>query len=241
VNGVYEAGPGYALSGLNNQAQMSPDEVEGQARAMKSLASGTATLDSFLEKAAQGFVLNNFFTLARGRTHWVSHTDIKNGGHPHLPFSTIQLFNREGTGDMLQVEVLDAPRISMPAFKRRPAGKDMPLAMTYATRSGDRVNLFVLSRRLDKHPDPASDGFTPTTIELPFASAAEVTLHRLAGDPRAHNLDAATVRIERVELPATILTARAGSSTLRIDAASGADARGLPPAATLLYVFEGTK
>ncbi|HAT11699.1 MAG TPA: hypothetical protein DCS97_14150, partial [Planctomycetes bacterium] len=241
VNGVYEAGPGYALSGLNNQAQMSPEEVEGQAKAMKSLASGTATLDSFLEKASQGFVLNNFFTLARGRTHWVSHTDVKLGGHPHLPFATIQLFNREGTGDLLGVEVLDAPRISMPAFKRRPAGKDMPLAMTYATRSGDRVNLFVLSRRLDKHPDPASDGFTPTTIELPFASAGKVTLHRLTGDPRTHNLDAETVRIERIELPASILAARAGGSALRLDAASGADARGLPPAATLLYVFEGTK
>ena len=241
VNGVYEAGPGYALSGLNNQAQMSPDEVEGQARAMKSLASGTATLDSFLEKAAQGFVLNNFFTLARGRTHWVSHSELKNGGHPHLPFATIQLFNREGTGDLLQVEVLDAPRMSMPAFKRRPAGKDMPLAMAYATRTGDRVNLFVLSRRLDKHPDPASDGFTPTTIELPFSSAGKVTLHRLAGDPRAHNLDAESVRIATTRLPATILAPREGGSTLRIDAASGVDARGLPPAATLLYVFEGTK
>jgi hypothetical protein len=241
VNGVYEAGPGYALSGLNNQAQMSPEEVEAQARAMKSLASGTATLDCFLEKASQGFVLDNFFTLSRGRTHWVSHTDLKNGGHPHLPFATIQLFNREGVGDMLGVEVLSAPRISMPAFKRRPAGTDMPLAMAYATRRGDRVNLFVLSRRLDRHPDAAADGFTPTSIELPFASAAQVTLHRLVGDPRAHNLDAETVRIERVGLPATVLAPAGGGSVLRIDAASGADARGLPPAATLLYVFEGVR
>ncbi len=220
---------------------MTPEEVEGQARAMKSLASGTATLDSFLEKASQGFVLNNYFTLARGRTHWVSHTDVKLGGHPHLPFATIQLFNREGTGDMLSVEVLDAPRMSMPAFKKRPASKDMPLAMTYATKQGNRVNLFVLSRRLDKHPDAASDGFTPTSIELPFATAKKVTLHRLVGDPRAHDLDAETVRIERIEVPTTILAPREGGSTLRLDAASGADARGLPPAATLLYVFESVK
>ena len=39
VNGVYKAGPGYALSSLNNQPRMTPEVEEAQARAMKSLAS----------------------------------------------------------------------------------------------------------------------------------------------------------------------------------------------------------
>jgi hypothetical protein len=242
VNGVYEAGPGYALSGLNNQARMSPEEVENQARTMKSLASGTATLDSFLEKAAHGFVLNNFFTLSRGRTHWVSHTDLKNGGHPHLPFATIQLFNHEGTGDMLKTEFLSGPSINSPAYQRRPAGTKLPLVATYATRKGDRLNVFVLSRRMDKFPDPASDGFTPVTVELPITSAQKVTLHRLTGDPRAHNLDSEAVKIEKIDLSGPI-AASAGSETLafQVNETTGADKRGLPPGSTFFYVFEGVK
>jgi hypothetical protein len=242
VNGVYEAGPGYALSGLNNQPTMTPEEVEAQARAMKSLASGTATLDSFLEKAAHGFVLNNFFTLSRGRTHWVSHTDLKHGGHPHLPFATIQLFNHEGTGDMLKTEFLSGPTINAPAFERRPPGFQLPLVTAYATRKGDRLNVFVLSRRLDKFPDPASDGFTPVTVELPITSAEKVTLYRLTGDPRAHNLDSEAVKIEKVDLPGPVAAA-AGSETLafQVNETTGADKRGLPPGSTFLYVFEGVK
>ena len=242
VNGVYEAGPGYALSGLNNQAQMTREEVETQARAMKSLASGTATLDSFLEKAAHGFVLNNFFTIDRGRTHWFSHTDSKHGGHPHLPFATIQLFNHEAAGDMLKVENISGPAINAPAFKRRPAGNSLPLVTTYATRKGDRVNVFVLSRRLDKFPDAASDGFTPVSLELPFTSAQKVTLHRLAGDPRAHNLDSEEVKIEKVDVAGAIKAAPGGETLVfPVDDTTGADKRGLPPGSTFLYVFEGVR
>jgi hypothetical protein len=242
VNGVYEAGPGYALSGLNNQPRMTDDEVEAQARAMKSLASGTATLDSFLEKAVHGFVLNNFFTLSRGRTHWFSHTNLKNGGHAHLPFATIQLFNHEGTGDLLRVETLATPTIDAPAFGRRPAGNRLPLVVAYATRNGDRMNVFVLSRRLDNFPVSGHNGFTPVTLELPFQSAERVTLHRLAGDPRAHNLDSEVVRIERIDFPSRV-TRSPGSATLEfpINRATGGDDRGLPPAATFLYVFEGIR
>jgi hypothetical protein len=242
VNGVYEAGPGYALSGLNNQARMSPEEVETQARAMKSLASGTATLDSFLEKAVHGFVLNNFFTMSRGRTHWVSHTDLKNGGHPHLPFTTIQLFNHEGTGDLVKVETISVPTRDAPAYRRRPAGKDMPLVAVYATRQGDRYNVFVLSRRLDRHPDPAHDGFTPVEIELPFAKARSMSIHRLTGDPRAHNLDAEVIKIERFDSNRA-LSAPDASKTLilPVNKSTGADVRGLPPGSTFLYVFEGVE
>ena len=57
--GTYEAGPGYALSGLNKQARMSPDEVLAQERTMKSLGGGTATLDTFLSYAREGFTLQN--------------------------------------------------------------------------------------------------------------------------------------------------------------------------------------
>lgn len=234
--GVYEAGPGYALSGLNNQPKMTDEETEAQARSMKSLASGTATLDSFLEKAAHGFRINNFFTFSRGRTHWNSHAQVKDGGQAHVPWMTVALFNREGAGDMLKVETIEVPTMDMPGHKRRPAAAALPLVACYATRSGDRLNVFLLSRRLDKYPDPAQDGFTPTSLELPITGASKVTLHKIAGDPRAHNLDGEAVKAETVELPAD-----SAGPVFAVNSKTGATDAGLPPAATFLYVFEGAK
>jgi hypothetical protein len=232
--GTYEAGPGYALSGLNKQPRMSPAEVLSQERTMKSLAGGTATLDTFLTYARQGFVAQNFFTFHHGRTHWVSHTAWHNGSRAHPCWMSLALFNREGTGDLLDVQTLGAPATDVPAYKRRKAARDVPLVAAYATRRGDRVNLFLLSRRLDRFPDEADDGFTPVTVDLPFAKAARVTCHRIAGDPRLTNLDAERVRIETVAVPAEL-----ASGTFTLSARTAADDRGLPPGSTYLYVFEG--
>ncbi len=126
-NGVYQAGPGSALSGLNNQAQMSSKEVGRQDRAMKPLASNTATWDFFLKKAAQGFKLINLITISRGRSYWTSHTPLLIGGHLHLPFRTIQLFNQEGLGDLLKPETLAGPTIDSHGYKRREPGSQLPL------------------------------------------------------------------------------------------------------------------
>ena len=101
---------------------------------------------------------------------------------------------------------------------------------------GDRLNLFVLSRKIDGYPVAGDDGFTPVTVELPLRAAERVTLHRMVGGPRAHNLDTEAVRIERVELPAAV-----AKGEFAIDAAARADARGLPPGTMLLYVFEGIR
>jgi hypothetical protein len=73
------------------------------------------------------------------------------------------------------------------------------------------------------------------TLHLPFPSAKKITLYKLAGDPRATNLDAGNVKIETQEIPAG-----AFAQTFVLNAARGADDRGLPPAATFLYEFEGT-
>jgi hypothetical protein len=149
---------------------------------------------------------------------------------------TLALFNNEGRGDLLAVDATSMPTVDLPAYKRRREAKDVPLAACYATRKGDRLNLFVLSRKMDHYPLADNDGFTPVTVELPLQTAQRVTLFRMAGDPRAHNLDTEAVRIERVELPAAV-----AKPEFAVDAAVGVDARGLPPGATLLYVFEGTR
>ncbi len=69
--GTYEAGPGYALNGLNN-VRVTPEQAREQEQVMKSLAAGTATLDSFLARAYLGFGVQNFFTFTEGE-YWSSH------------------------------------------------------------------------------------------------------------------------------------------------------------------------
>lgn len=230
--GTYEAGPGYALSGLNGQRQMSREEVEMQDRTMKSLAAGTATLDTFLDKAAHGFVIQNFFTFRRSRNHWTSHAAWHNGGQAYPSWMALMLFNREGLGDMVRVDAEAVPVVALPAHGRRQAVDAAPLVAAYATRREGRLNVFVVSRVLDGVAG-LGDGHVPVVVRLPERAVGRVTLYRMVGDPRAHNLDAEDVRIERVELPASVY-----ASEFPLDARRGATERGLPPAATYLYVFE---
>ena len=214
---------------------MSPEQVLAQERTMKSLGGGTATLDNFLDKAAHGFTLQNFFTFFHGRTHWVSHTAWHKGARPHPCWLALELFNHQGVGDFLKVETLQAPTVDVPAFKRRKAMSDVPLAACYASRQGNRLNLFLLSRKLDNYPAKGQPGFTPVTVELPFDKAAKITLHKISGNPRATNLDAENVKIQTQELPAAVF-----AKNFALTSRTGADDRGLPPGATFLYVFEGT-
>ena len=110
-----------------------------------------------------------------------------------------------------------------------------PVAV-YATRKSDRLNLFVLSRKIPDHSVVDGDGFTPVTVELPFSRANTITLYRMAGDPRTHNLNAENVKIEKVEIPPLLHNRR-----FTLNRMNGATERGLPPASTFLYVFEGIK
>lgn len=229
--GTYEAGPGYALNGLNNQS-VSKEQEREQEQVMKSLAAGTATLDSFLARAYRGFKLQNFFTFDRG-SHWKSHAKWYHGGQAYPSWQLLALFNNHGTGDMLKVETLSVPTMDMQSSGRRPPVADAPLAAVYATRRKDRYNVFVISRKVPGFHVAGDDGYTPVGIELPFESAKRVTLYRMAGDPMANNLLADEVKIEKIELPGNF------GRRLILDERTGADRRGLPPASTYLYVFEG--
>ncbi|NDY90369.1 hypothetical protein [Ideonella livida] len=233
--GAYEGGPGYAMNGLNGE-QVSPAQAAGQEAVMKSKATGVATLDTFLVQASLGFELQNFFTFGEGE-RWTSHGPWHAGGHAHPSFLYLSLFNREGRGDLLRVSTVSTPTAHLPALRRRPALRDAPLVTAYATRQGDRVNVFVVSRRMPDHPAGSGEGYTPVRLELPFGQARRITLHRLSGRPQDTNLGAERVRLQAMTLPAQAL-GRDGRFTLGPD--TGLDARGLPPAEALLYVFEGT-
>jgi hypothetical protein len=234
LSGTYEAGPGYALNGLNN-ARVTKEQAAVQEEVMKSQSAGVATLDSFLAQAAEGYALQNFFTFSEG-ARWTSHARWQNGGQAYPQWQLIALLNREGLGDMLQVDIRATPTTDLTKGKRRIAVRNAPLVSAYATRRGDRVNLFVISRRVPGYPDAGDDGCTPTEIELPFRSARSMTLHRMDGVYDATNVRREETRVERLGL-----TPPADLSRFSLSAAVGAADCGLPPASAFLYVFEGVE
>jgi hypothetical protein len=229
--GTYEAGPGYALNGLNN-AKVSEQQAGEQEAVMKSLAAGTATLDSFLARANLGFATQNFFTFGQG-SRWKSHAKWHYGGQAHPSWKALALYNTQATGDMLATQAIGVPIVDLKAFGRRALIKNAPLVAVYATRKGNRLNLFVISRKIPDYPFAGNDGFSPVVIDLPLKSASAVTLHKMSGTHAENNLKADKVRIEQVKLPASTV-----NSSFAINRSTGVDDRGLPPASILLYVFE---
>jgi hypothetical protein len=224
--GTYEAGPGYNIDGLNGVA-MTEEMVAFESRVMKSLAAGTATLDSFLNHATQGAKLQNFFTFERNRNYWTSHAEMRNGGQAYPSWMALSLYNLHGTGDFLNVLPERVPTRFAEAVGRREAMERMPEVAVHATRSGDQLAVFVLSRK--------AEGSVPVELILPIDSVEAITLHRLAGNPAANNLEAENVFPESVAIPASELSA----GLFTVNDASGGINGGLPPAATYLYVFEG--
>ena len=234
LSGTYEAGPGYALNGLN-RAKVSKEQAAVQEEVMKSQAAGVATLDSFLAQAAEGYALQNAFTFSEG-LRWSSHATWNNGGQAYPHWQLIALLNREGLGDMLQVDMRATPTLDLKKSGLRVAARNAALVSVYATRRGDRVNLFVISRRVPGYPDAGDDGCTPTEIELPFRTAGSLTLHRMDGQYDANNVKREETRVERLGL-----TPPADLSRFSLGADVGAADCGLPPASAFLYVFEGVK
>jgi hypothetical protein len=234
LSGTYEAGPGYALNGLN-KARVTKEQAATQEEVMKSQAAGVATLDSFLAQAAEGYALQNFFTFSEG-LRWSSHATWDKGGQAYPQWQLTALLNREGLGDMLRVDLREAPRADLNKSGLRAAVRRAPLVSAYATRRGDRVNLFVISRRIPGYPTADDDGCTPTEIELPFRTARNLTLHRMDGA-----YDATNVRREETRVEHLGLTPPVDLSRFALDRNVGAADCGLPPASAFLYVFEGVE
>lgn len=231
--GTYEGGPGYVMNGLNN-ARITEEQAHAQELVMKSLAAGTATLDSFLARAYRGFTLQNFYAFDSGNL-WKSHAKWYHGGQAYPSWKLLTLFNNEAGGDdMLRTETLSVPTADLKAFSRRQTIKDAPLAAIYATRKENRYKLFVISRKITNYPVAADDGYIPVTVELPFSKVKSITLYRTTGSPDTNNLLSDDVKIKKLEISPSNFSRR-----FRLNTKTGADERGLPPASSFLYVFEG--
>ncbi len=234
--GMYEYGPGYhVMPGEGAQQQVDNNIARGMIGAV-------FTLDATLLKAREGHADQAFFTIGHDRGAWGSWALLRDGGHAYPFWKAIEIFNRAGTGAFLDCATPSMPRWDFPAYEtqdnmnrvKREAVPEAPMASLYATRDGDRLALFLISRKLDNFPIAGDDGFTPVTVRLPFDRAKKATLYRLAGDPRTDDRFAENIKVAPVEIPA--------SSVRRefvVNAATGGDARGLPPASIFIYVFEG--
>lgn len=232
--GTYEAGPGYALNGLNNEI-VTPEQALEQEKVMKSLAAGTATIDSFLAQASLGFSTQNFFIFREGTT-WASHAYWHQGGHAYPSWDALALFNRHSLGAMVQVTAQSVPTTPLRAFQRRGVVEQAPLVAAYAVRQGEhRWAVWLVSRKIPHYPHAADTGFTPVTLHLPFSRAQRVTLHQLAGHYREHNFGPRQVAIQTRTVPPAVVQQR----RLVLGPQSTLAPEGLPPASTWLLVFEG--
>jgi hypothetical protein len=230
--GTYEAGPGYAMDGLNGET-VTPDQARAQEEVMKSRTAGAATLDAFLARSLAGFAEQTFFTFGEG-LRWTSHAPRAHGGAAYPSWALLGLMNREIRGAFLEVETLAVPRADLAASKRRIAVAGAPLVAVYATRAPGRMTVTAISRRAPGDPGDAEARCTPFEISLPVRSAARLIVHRTGGAPQDHGVDGAPPPIETRALSPAALA----DGMLRAGPATGTPACGLPPASAYVWVLE---
>jgi len=231
---TYEAGPGYALNGLNGE-RVTPEQAWQQERVMKSVAAGTATLDAFLSRSQMGYSLQNFFTLDSGE-YWKSHAHWFKGGQAFPSWQLLSAFNRWGVGEALQVDALSLPTIDLPAIGRLKPIPAAPLVATYATRQKKQYFVALVSRKVPDYPLVGDDGYTPVRLDLPFKKAAKVRAFQFDGAFDAHNVDADTLHLQERQVPRQWV-----KQSVLLDSSGGFDPRGLPPGQTILLVFENVR
>jgi len=226
---AYEGGPGgFALP---TPGKTAADQVETNEKYGKSLAQAVGALDAWMRSYQYGWTDQCYLGYGQG-THWNSHGVFADGFRPGPAWLALALRNRYASGDLMAVE-----ERSVPTLQRRK--ETYPLVGAYAMRDKDRWSVFVVSRKLDGPHDGVDfgDGSTPVTLRLPFAKASQISLHKLAGDPRRTNREKMNIQVESQSIPPARLNAE--NKTFLLDESTGGGKSGLPPGAIYLYVFEG--
>ena len=236
-SGIYEYGILYTAN-INDPNINNAEQEFGRA-----MPGAVAVLDASLMALSLGYQDLNYFTVGPSTSIWGSHSQERFGGHSNPFFKALALYNQFGAGQLLTTKTVSAPMWDFPAYEaldnttkvKRAALPQAPLLSAYASAKGDRVTVFLISRKLDNFPVNGDDGFNQASVKLPFTKAKTITLHKLVGDPRVDDRFQEHVKVETVALDP-----KAFNGTLSVNAQTGADARGLPPASIFCYVFEGT-
>lgn len=234
LSGTYEAGPGYALDGLN-KSKVTPLQAQEQERVMKSLAAGSATLDAFLARLGLGMTLQNFFTFGEG-PYWKSHASWHRGGHAYPAWELLTFYNRVLAGsDMVAVQ--DPSTASNDATNKWGLRSKSLLTSdiaAYAFQRADQLAVVLISRKIPNFPEPGDTGFRPVNLTLPFRSAETLEIIEMQGQYDSHNVERPNVQLVKKTLSAKHL-----GSVVDISKLPGVDKQGLAPASTMLLVFKG--
>lgn len=212
---AYEGGPsGFRVPGYEESEET---ELINE-RYGKSLALAIGTFDGWMGSYELGWTDQNYYTFGQG-SRWNSHTIMADGFRPSPAWQALTLRNRVGRGDLVRVKTLSSPGV-------RFGGRKYPAVGAYAMREGRRWTVFLFSRSLRKT--------VPVEVQLPFARAASVQLHRLAGNVEDSNLEALKVRPEVRSLDSSVVK----GGRLMVGEDTGGDDGGLPPGTLLAFVFE---
>lgn len=226
---AYEGGPsGYWQNPKNPKI----DELYG-----KSLSMGLAALDAWLYSSFKGYKYQCYLGFGSGKW-WSSHTLPEAGGfRSHCGWLALKMRNKYAIGEnMMNVSVS-----STPTFKRIAKADTVPLVGIYCLRSERAYSVFILNRKVDGTHDSVNfgDGYTPVTLHLPFSQPGKITVYKMAApsgapsDPRWNNID--SLRVAIVSQPVLLANFK---KDFIVNSLTGATAKGLPPGAIYLYVFE---
>ena len=190
--GSYEAGPGYQLDGLNGATVTAEDKAQ-QELIMKSVGSGTATLDAYLYNAALGFDAQTFYSFVP-RDQWGTHTRWHQGGRLNPPAMWYGWFNRNAVGaHVSQIEPL------LPVKEVWEGRPNSDMLGAYRIDAPDNVAVVLCNRRAD----------AATSVVFTVDAPASGTLTRVAmtGGYQAHNTTFATKdAVALVETPVAYST-----------------------------------
>lgn len=234
LSGTYEAGPGYALDGLN-KSKVTPFQAQEQERVMKSMAAGSATLDAFLARLGLGMTLQNFFAFGEG-PYWKSHASWHRGGQAYPAWDFLSLYNQVLAGsDMVAVQNSSTARDDANnKWGLRLKSLRTSDTAAYAFQRADQLAVVLISRKIPNFPEPGDAGFRPVNLTLPFRSAETLEIIETQGQYDSHNVERPNVRLVKKTLSAKHL-----GSVVDISKLPGADKQGLAPASTMLLVFRG--
>ncbi|MCQ0969709.1 hypothetical protein MLD63_04615 [Paracoccus sp. TK19116] len=230
--GTYEAGPGYALNGLNGET-VTPEQQTEQERVMKSTAAGVATLDSFLAQRREGFSMQNFFTFGEGE-YWRSHARWYKGGGAYPSWQLTTLLGGPIAGEMLEVTTDTVETRDLPGLARREPVSDAPQIAVYALREDKRTTVVAISRKVAGYPDVSDDGCAPVEIALPFDDASTIRMIRTVGSPTDNGYDGTAPDLQDRQIDPNVIS----DGILSIGPDTGGEVCGMPPASARIYVIE---
>ncbi|MCQ8847329.1 hypothetical protein NQT74_01900 [Alteromonas stellipolaris] len=193
--GTYEAGPGYVMNGLNN-AKVTHEQYLEQEIVMKSVASGTATLDTFLTQLRAGYTVQNFFLFKRG-DYWSSHAKWYRGGHSYPSWLWLSLLNNmnENLGDLLKVKSEGIPRKDLPAMARRKEKGNAPMIDIFPFYKNNQLTVFALSREVTFNSTKA-DNTSNIVIQLPEGMWKLKGVWNMTGEYNASNALSAEAKLK---------------------------------------------